>query len=286
MRTTAGAGWLNYSQSGAGKTAAPAALFDGRGTVIEFQPDAHRVMSAVYDCTPKKVHHCQLLEDALKIAKSLKPSDGPILLDDIHYMITSYGKRGTEFWNRMEDALFGIAEVTANLSTKGVQVFVTSLEQGPGTTSRGPQPGGPLLPGQMSQQFAGLFHVVTRMVPYGTEDIPGHRYWLDFGSDPLYVGRSRDLATTVKQYPPFIPEILRFTGVSVTLPVVEKYDKAVEILAAHVLEECEDLEATKDKCNELLRHLIFKQKLTPGKARQVVMAGLTRGMLRYSQGII
>jgi hypothetical protein len=284
-RTTAGAGWLLYSISGAGKTAAPGPLFDGRGTVIEYQPDSHLVMGTVYDCAPGRVVHSQKLEDALKVISRIKPDEGPVLLDDLHYMITHYGQRGPDFWNRMEKALYGLAEASSGLASKGVQVFVTCLEQGPRDGSRGSIPGGPLLPGQMTQQFAGLFHIVTRMVPQEDATIPGHNFWLDFGSDPQYVGRSRDLATKIKRFPPFVPEFLRKSGVQFQSPLLEKHEALVEKLAKIVEEEYENMAGTAEQCNALLREL-RSRGLSVGKARQVVLAGLTRGALRYADGVL
>jgi hypothetical protein len=114
--------------------------------------------------------------------------------------------------------------------------------------------------------------------------MPGHNYWLDFGSSGEFVGGSRDFASKIKLFPPFPAEFLRHAGVACQAPHLEKHDRLVEKLAGTVLAGYEDLPATAEECTSLLRHLVSKG-MSVGRARQIVMAGLARGCIRYSQTV-
>ena len=287
MGSPIGAGWVIVGGSGTGKTACLAHMLSHKGLAITPMPQACKVMNTVYGVMPKRVVVTDLLEDAVKVIQKVKSSEVDcLLLDDAHYMIENYATRGDNFWDRMSKSLMTIGKLGSQLADKGVKVFVTVNEQPPRVSSGKRVRGGPLFPGQMPEKFCGLFHAVARMAPGDdAETTSGWRYWLDFGSDPEYIGKNRDLALSIKRYPPFVPEILRFGGVTIDLPLYGKHEKTIDKLAGLVLEEyAEDQEEVCSITREAFVGLA--KKTNPREARGIVMAGLTRGALRHAELVL
>ena len=279
-----GAGWVIFGSNGTGKTTSVAHLLDG-GVVIQFKADAHRVMETVYGIRPSTVHVVTQLEAALKILKAIPKGTPAVLIDDVHYMIESYAEQGANFWKRISNTLYAISEVTDQLAAKGVLVFITANMQPPRVSSGKDVRGGPMLPGQMPEKFCGLFHAVARTVS-SDEGMryPGWDYWLDFGSDPAFMGKNRDLALSVKRYPPFVAEILRAGGLSFDVPTVDSHSKVVQKIADTVQGNYEDLDEVNDYVRSTFTQLAKAKNIHT--ARTLVMAGLTRGSLQYAQFIL
>jgi hypothetical protein len=279
-----------YGPSGSGKTAAAGACLHGGGVVV-FTRDAAESIETVYGIKPAKVIVCNKLPESLKALREMK--DLPfVLLDDMHYPITKYADGSPDFWKAIDKSLLALAELSGERGERGQSTLFTANEQPPRTSSGKAVRGGPMLPGQGPEKFCGLLHTVARMVTSETgdgddESYPGWQWWLDFGSDPTnYVARSRGLALPIKRFPPFLPEILRATGVTVDLPAVDNNIALINKMVAAMAEPyaSADFDGLRDVYRPLYAKL--RTKRDSAFARTIVMAALTRTALEFADTVI
>jgi hypothetical protein len=227
-----------YGRAKAGKTVCAAAAASG-GIAIAL-PGALLSVTALmgFEYKTREVRVADITDAvaALRLHAGKTPT---ILVDDLTLLMEAYRRKLEkanttfgELWRMVCGAVIDLRDAARLATEKGTTVIVTAHEVPPKLSSGKPVLGGPGLPGQLPEQFAGMLDIVMRAV-FNESSAP-FQFELRTGAQSDYITGDR-LNVFPDPSPMNLAEGLRAAGYDVPYPPgMEWLGSAVEPAASFI----------------------------------------------------
>lgn len=230
-----------YGRAKAGKTVCAAAAASG-GHAIAL-PGALLSVGALYGFEyGDREKRAYDVTDAVAATRELAGKTPTILVDDVTLLMEAYRRKLEkanttfgELWRMVCGSIIDLRDAARLATEKGTTVIATLHEVPPKISSGKPVLGGPGLPGQLPEQFAGMLDLCLRSV-YDESAAPW-QFVLRTSAQGDYITGDR-LNVFPDPSPMNLAEGLRAAGYEIPRPKgMEWMDRAVEAAADYILKK-------------------------------------------------